>query len=115
MRSEFSSGVVPQKMRVFTRGGVAILLATTSIGLMYGATARAEDAAMLQKLEAQIQRLEERHQSEIKALRAEIRQLRRQKPPTSVAATQASVAPEAPNEVGASMHGQDCSRRPAPA
>src|ERR1700738_2626826 len=89
MRSEFSSGVVPQKMRVFTRGGVAILLATTSIGLMYGATARAEDAAMLKKREAQIQRLEERHQSEIKALRAEIRQLRRQKPPTSVAATQA--------------------------
>ena len=60
MRSEFSSGVAPQRMRVFTRRGVAILLATTSIGLMYGATARAEDAATLQKLEAQIQRLEER-------------------------------------------------------
>ncbi len=89
MRSEFSSGVVPQRMRLFTRRGVSILLATTSIGLMYGAAARAEDAATLQKLEAQIQRLEERHQSEIKALRAEIRQLRRQKPPTSVAATQA--------------------------
>jgi phosphate-selective porin OprO/OprP len=76
-------------MRLFARRGVSILLATTSIGLMYGATARAEDAATLQKLEAQIQRLEERHQSEIKALRAEIRQLRRQKPATSVAATQA--------------------------
>jgi hypothetical protein len=37
---------------------------------MYGATARAEDAATFQKLEAQIQRLEERHQNEIKALRA---------------------------------------------
>jgi phosphate-selective porin OprO/OprP len=90
MRSEFSSGVVPANMRLFARRGVSILLATTSIGLMYGTTARAEDAATLQKLEAQIQRLEERHQSEIKALRAEIRQLRRQKPPTSVAATQAA-------------------------
>ena len=89
MRSEFSSSVVPTNMRLFARRGVSILLATTSIGLMYGATARAEDAATLQKLEAQIQRLEERHQSEIKALRAEIRQLRRQKPATSVAATQA--------------------------
>jgi phosphate-selective porin OprO and OprP len=89
MRSEFSSSVVPTNMRLFARRGVSILLAATSIGLMYGATARAEDAATLQKLEAQIQRLEERHQSEIKALRAEIRQLRRQKPPTSVAATQA--------------------------
>jgi phosphate-selective porin OprO/OprP len=89
MRSEFSSGVVPAKVGLFARRGVSILLATTSIGLMSGAAARAEDAATLQKLEAQMQRLEERHQSEIKALRAEIRQLRRQKPPTSVAATQA--------------------------
>jgi hypothetical protein len=70
MRSEFSSGVVPAKVRLFARCGVSILLATTGIGLMYGATARAEDAATLQKLEAQIQRLEERHQNEIKALRA---------------------------------------------
>jgi phosphate-selective porin OprO/OprP len=46
-----------------------------------------EDAATLERLEAHIQRLEERHQSEIKALQAEIRQLRRQKPAT-VAATQ---------------------------
>ncbi|HZE55891.1 MAG TPA: porin [Bradyrhizobium sp.] len=89
MRSEFSSGVARQKMRVFTRRGVAILLATTSIGMVCRSPARAEDAATLQKLEAQMQRLEERHQNEIKALRAEIRQLRRQKPPTSVAATQA--------------------------
>jgi phosphate-selective porin OprO/OprP len=46
-----------------------------------------EDAVTLERLEAHIQRLEERHQSEIKALQAEIRQLRRQKPAT-VAATQ---------------------------
>jgi phosphate-selective porin OprO and OprP len=50
-----------------------------------------EDAATLERLEAHIQRLEERHQSEIKALQAEIRQLRRQKPAT-VAGTQAPPA-----------------------
>src|ERR1700732_3872826 len=88
MRSEFSGGVVPTNIRAFARRGVSILLASTSIGMMYGAAARAEDAATLQKLEAQMQRLEERHQSEIKALRAEIRQLRRQKPATAVAAKQ---------------------------
>ena len=50
-----------------------------------------EDAATLERLEAHIQRMEERHQSEIKALQAEIRQLRRQKPAT-VAGTQAPPA-----------------------
>ncbi|HXB80485.1 MAG TPA: porin [Bradyrhizobium sp.] len=41
--------------------------------------ARADDSAALQRLEVQVQRLEARHESEIKALQAEIRRLRRQK------------------------------------
>jgi phosphate-selective porin OprO/OprP len=85
--SEFWGDVIPAKARAF----VSILLASGSLWLVGGARANADDAATLQRLEAQIQRLEERHQSEIKTLQAEIRQLRRQKPAT-VAGTQAPPA-----------------------
>jgi phosphate-selective porin OprO and OprP len=44
-----------------------------------GRPALADDAA-IQKLEAQIQQIEARHQAEISSLQAEIRQLRRQRP-----------------------------------
>jgi phosphate-selective porin OprO/OprP len=73
--------------RAFANRGVAIVLASAGICLINAAPARADDTVTLQRLEAHIQQLEERHQSEIKALQAEIRQLRRQKPAT-VAATQ---------------------------
>jgi len=78
-------------MRATARCGISILLASSSIWLGSGALAGTEDAVTLERLEAHIQRLEERHQSEIKALQAEIRQLRRQKPAT-VAGTQAPPA-----------------------
>ena len=54
-------------------------------------SARADDSATLQKLEAHLQQLEERHESEIKALQAEIKRLRKQKP----VATAAAVPPPA--------------------
>jgi phosphate-selective porin OprO/OprP len=88
---EFWRVIAPAKARATARCGLSILLASSSIWLGSGALAGTEDAATLERLEAHIQRLEERHQSEIKALQAEIRQLRRQKPAT-VAGTQAPPA-----------------------
>jgi phosphate-selective porin OprO and OprP len=82
MYSKFWGTVVPARVRAFTSRGASIVLASTGIWLMTGATVYAEDTATLQRLEAHIQQLEERHQSEIKALHAEIRQLRRQNPAT---------------------------------
>jgi phosphate-selective porin OprO/OprP len=88
---EFWRVIAPAKARATARCGLSILLASSSIWLGSGALAGTEDAATLERLEAHIQRLEQRHQSEIKALQAEIRQLRRQKPAT-VAGTQAPPA-----------------------
>jgi phosphate-selective porin OprO/OprP len=59
------------------------------------APARADDAAALQRLEAKIQQLEDRHESEIKTLQAEVRRLRKEKPAAVVAARPASVQPVA--------------------
>src|ERR1700691_55503 len=88
MSLKFFSDVIPViATRAFANRGVAILLASTGTCLMNAAPACADDTVTLQRLEAHIQQLEERHQSEIKALQAEIRQLRRQKP-AAVAATQ---------------------------
>jgi phosphate-selective porin OprO and OprP len=88
MHLEFWGASAPARPRASARSGVSILLVSTGIWLMSAGTPRAEDAATLQRLETHIQQLEERHQNEIKALQAEIRQLRRQKPAT-VAVTQA--------------------------
>jgi phosphate-selective porin OprO and OprP len=88
MSLKFFSDVTPViSTRAFANRAVAIVLASAGICWMNAAPARADDTVTLQRLEAHIQQLEERHQSEIKALQAEIRQLRRQKPAT-VAATQ---------------------------
>ena len=64
------------------RAFVAIIVASAGIWFAAGSWAYAEETATLQRLELQLQRLEERHESEIKALQAEIRRLRRQKPAT---------------------------------
>jgi phosphate-selective porin OprO/OprP len=96
MRLNFWGGMLPASARDSVRCGAIIVLASSGIWLAGTAAAEAEDAATLQRLEAQIQRLEERHQSEIKALQAEIRQLRRQKPAT-VATTQAPATTRAPS------------------
>jgi len=88
---EFWRVIAPAKTRATARCGLSILLASSSIWLGSGALAGTEDAVTLERLEAHIQRLEERHQSEIKVLQAEIRQLRRQKPAT-VTGTQAPPA-----------------------
>ena len=64
MYSKFWGTVVPARVRAFTSRGASIVLASTGIWLMTGATVYAEDTATLQRLEAHIQQLEERHQSE---------------------------------------------------
>jgi phosphate-selective porin OprO/OprP len=87
MRWEFFDDIISAKARASAGHGRSILLASTSILLLSATGAAADDAATLQKLEAKIQQLEVRHENEIKALQAEIRQLRREKP-VRAAATQ---------------------------
>src|ERR1700691_3520663 len=86
MSSEIGGNTATSRVRASAKYGSSIFIASSMIWLVSG-SARADDSAMLQKLEAHLQQLEERHESEIKALQAEIKQLRRQKP-AAVAATQ---------------------------
>jgi phosphate-selective porin OprO and OprP len=62
------------------------LVASTGMVILSATSAAADDTAAFQRLEAKIQQLETRHENEIKALQAEIRRLRREKP-VSAAAT----------------------------
>jgi len=78
--------------RALVRRRISMLLGSAALSACCGVGARADDAATLQKLEAQMQRMEARHQAEMKALQAEVRQLRRQKQETAVA----NVAPTQP-------------------
>ena len=86
MRRKFGRHIISGRARASTSHGRSILLASTSIFIVSATGAAAEDTAALQRLEAKIQQLEERHENEIKALQAEIRRLRRQKPETVAAA-----------------------------
>ena len=88
MRLQLWHDFIPATARAFARRAGPLVLASGLVWSGSGASASADDAGTLQRLEAQIRRLEAQHQNEIKALRAEIRQLRRPKPAT-VAATQA--------------------------
>ena len=63
------------------------LVASTGMVILSTTSAAADDTAAFQRLEAKIQQLETRHETEIKALQAEIRRLRREKP-VGTAATQ---------------------------
>jgi phosphate-selective porin OprO/OprP len=85
MRSEICDDLACAKARAHTSRGISIFVVSTCLWMTSAASARADDTAALQRLEAQVQRLEARHESEIKALQAEIRRLRRQKPETVTA------------------------------
>jgi len=77
------------------RRTVPILLSAAGLWAVCGAPARAEDV-QIQKLEAEIQRIEAQHEAEIKSLHAEIRQLRKQKPTSVAAAPQQQATPGQP-------------------
>jgi phosphate-selective porin OprO and OprP len=66
--------------KVFASVVRCTLVASTGMVILSATSAAADDTAAFQKLEAKIQQLEARHENEIKALQAEIRQLRREKP-----------------------------------
>ena len=85
MRLEICDDIACAKARAYTRRGISILVVSICVWMTSAASTRADDTAALQRIEAQIQRLEARHESEIKALQAEIRRLRRQKPETVTA------------------------------
>ena len=87
MRSEIRDEAISASARAQGRWIRSILLASASLWIV-SARASADDAAALQRLEAKIQQLEERHESEIKSLQAEVRRLRKQKPATVPAAMQ---------------------------
>ena len=90
MSSKIGGDTAPRGVRASAKYASSIFIASSVIWLV-SASARADDSAALQKLEAHLQQLEERHESEIKALQAEIKRLRKQKPAT-VAATQPPAA-----------------------
>jgi phosphate-selective porin OprO and OprP len=95
MRSEVGGDTVSRGVRVASRFALSFLLAA-SVVCVTNAGARADDAVALQRLEAKIQQLEERHEHEIKTLQAEIKRLRRQKPVATAAATPRPRAAEPP-------------------
>jgi phosphate-selective porin OprO and OprP len=98
MHSTIFGAAAPGRVRAFA-GHASSILVAASFTLPATTGVRAEDAAALQRLEAKMQELEARHESEIKTLQAEIRRLRKEKPATAAATTrqpatqQAAVAP----------------------
>src|SRR3984957_15454919 len=90
MSSEIGGNTATSRVRASAKYASSIFIASSMIWSVSG-SARADDSATLQKLEAHLQQLEERHENEIKALQAEIKRLRRQKP----VATAAAVPPPA--------------------
>jgi phosphate-selective porin OprO and OprP len=86
MRWEFFGDVIAADARVAANCGRSIVLAATSILVLSATGAAADDAAALARLEAKMRQLEERHENEIKALRAEVRRLRGEKPARAAAA-----------------------------
>jgi len=82
MPPKICSITISAKARAHTRRAASIVLVSATVWIVSAARARADDDAALRRIEVQIQRLEERHQSEIKELQAEIRRLRKQKTAT---------------------------------
>jgi phosphate-selective porin OprO/OprP len=97
MGAEFWDDMVSAKAFGAARCGLFVVLA--SGGWLVSTTgSRADDTATLGRLEAKLQELEARHESEIKTLQAEIRRLRKQKP-VAAAATQPPAAARPPSSI----------------
>ena len=91
MSSEIGGNTATLRLRASAKCASSIFIASSMIWSVSG-SARADDSATLQKLEAHLQQLEERHENEIKALQAEIKRLRRQKPVATAAAAPSPAA-----------------------
>src|SRR5579863_6116307 len=81
-------------LKLSVKLSVLAVVASGSAWILSAVPAAADDA-QIQKLEAEIQKIEARHEAEIKTLQAEIRQLRKERPAATAAARQAgqSAAP----------------------
>src|ERR1700722_16948490 len=79
MSSEIGGNTATSRLRASAKYASSIFIASSMICSVSG-SARADDSVTLQKLEAHLQQLEERHENEIKALQAEIRRQRKEKP-----------------------------------
>src|SRR3569832_561879 len=90
MQSKIRGDVVSRGTRASAKY-VSLVLLASSVVCATASGSHADDAAALQRLEAKIQPLEVRHETEIKTLQAEIRRLRKEKP-VAVAATQPAAA-----------------------
>jgi phosphate-selective porin OprO and OprP len=95
MSSEIGGKTATSRLRASAKYASSIFIASSMIWSLSG-SARADDSATLQKLEAHLQQLEERHESEIKALQAEIKRLRKEKPATTTVAARRPPATEPP-------------------
>jgi len=95
MSSEIGGNIATSRLRASAKYASSIFIASSMICSVSG-SARADDSATLQKLEAHLQQLEERHESEIKALQAEIKRLRKEKPATTTVAARRPPATEPP-------------------
>jgi phosphate-selective porin OprO and OprP len=95
MYSKIGCVAAPKGVPALTKRASSILVASAAI-LLAAPGARADDAAALQRLEAKMQELEARHESEIKTLQAEIKRLRREKPATTTVAARRPAATEPP-------------------
>jgi phosphate-selective porin OprO/OprP len=79
---------------------ILAVVASGSTWILSAAPAAAADDVQIQRLEAEIQKIEERHEAEIKTLQAEIRQLRRERPAATAAATRQAGQSAAPTPAG---------------
>src|SRR3984957_5040405 len=95
MSSEIGGNTATSRVRASAKYASSIFIASSMIWLVSG-SARADDSATLQKLEAHLQQLEERNESEIKALQAEIKRLRQERPATTTVAAGRPLATEPP-------------------
>src|SRR5579864_6110380 len=74
---------------------VLAVVASGSAWILSAAPAAADDV-QIQRLEAEIQKIEARHEAEIKTLQAEIRQLRKERPAATAAAARQAGQSAAP-------------------
>jgi phosphate-selective porin OprO and OprP len=105
MRNQSLHDLNSAKAHASATYGRSILLISSAVFVLSTTGAVAEDTAALQKLAAKIQRLQERHENEIKALQAEIKRLRGEKPVRTAATQPASADQPRPSAAPSGVPG----------
>src|SRR5579864_3962884 len=100
-------------LKLSVKLSILAIVASGSAWILSVVPAAADDA-QIQRLEAEIQKIEARHEAEIKTLQAEIRQLRKERPAATAAAARQAGQSAAPTPAG-QLASQGPSGVPAPA